>query len=420
MRFTLGHAPADPGYLNRPVIDRIVNGRLVTIEIVGVGGVQFPARALESAISQFRTYLAGTLRVIEPDEMACSLDADRSMTRETLNDLLTSRKHKMPSDIALVVLPKMSGQQRPGEATLQADGSYVVVIRADNVDRSCPLLCSRWRWWRNVILHELCHCLGVPAEPRHACYEVGRGYHCTHPGCVLYPRVDARSLITAILRCGPPRGLCSACRSEIRRAHEKMAGELLEPDLPYEALDYYNQLVDLNPGQASALIQRAQFYHECGDYESAIGDLSTALSITPRYPKYAALIGNRAALYQLTGDIKTAVAEYERCLELEPENAVALANLSLVLSTCSDDTVRDSRRALDLALRAFGAVSEDKDWALAALAAAYAELGDFEKAEEAQSQALSLAGGESLHAKAEHLESYRYGRPRREPEFRHA
>ncbi len=186
----------------------------------------------------------------------------------------------------------------------------------------------------------------------------------------------------------------------------------MEPTFPYQASDDYNRLVDLNPGEVRALILRAQFRHECGDYQGAIGDFTTALLLTP---KNAAIIGYRAGLYQLTGDIRTAVTEYERCLELDADNAVALANLALVLSTCSDSTVRDGRRALDLALRACAVVSESKGWALAALAAAYAQLGDFVRAMEAQDQALSLAKGESEHVRPEHMERYRNGRPRRDP-----
>lgn len=416
MRFTLGTAPADPKCLNQPVTDRLVNGQLVTIEIIGAGGAQFPGRAVESSVGQFRKYLAGTLRVIESTEMACSVGADRSISREELNGFLDGRKHRLPSDIALVVVPRISGQTVRGYASRQADGSHVVVILADNVDRGCALLCSRWRRWRTVILHELCHCLGVPAERWHAWS--GPTPHCTRPECVLYPRLDARYLIRAVLRCGPAVGLCSACRSEIRRAQESMVGGLLEPTLPYQASDDFDRLVDLNPGEVKALVLRAQFRQECGDYEGAIGDSTTALLLRPRN---AALIGWRAAVYQLTGDIGTAVTEYERCLELDPDNAFALANLAVALSTCSDSTVRDGRRALDLALRACAVVSDSKDWALAALAAAYAELGDFLRAVEAQEQALSLARGESEEARPEHLkpyrehlERYRNGRPRRD------
>ncbi len=188
----------------------------------------------------------------------------------------------------------------------------------------------------------------------------------------------------------------------------------MEPTFPYQASDHWNRIVDLNPGEVRALILRAEVRHEYGDDEGAIEDFTTALLLTPRN---APLIGARAGLYHLTGDIRTAVTEYERCLELDPDNAVALANLALALSTCSDSTVRDGRRALDLALRACACVSESKDWALAALAAAYAELGDFLRAVEAQDQALSLplAGSGTKHAKPEHLECYRNGKPRRDP-----
>lgn len=90
-------------------------------------------------------------------------------------------------------------------------------------------------------------------------------------------------------------------------------------------------------------------------------------------------------------------------------------SLAWLLATCPDDGVRDGERALALAEQIVAAVPRDAAY-LSTLAAAYAEVGRFGDAVDAQQRAVgSLPPDHALHgAYVERLRAYRDGRPWRE------
>jgi tetratricopeptide (TPR) repeat protein len=63
----------------------------------------------------------------------------------------------------------------------------------------------------------------------------------------------------------------------------------------------------------------------------------------------------------------------------------------MFLATCPDDTLRDGRRALELAQQAQQLPAREELPCLAALAAAYAELGIFDRAVEFGRRAVEVA-----------------------------
>ena len=78
--------------------------------------------------------------------------------------------------------------------------------------------------------------------------------------------------------------------------------------------------------------------------------------------------------------------EYDRLLETElppVPKMVASNNLAYILSTCPDDSLRDGKRAVELIENVKELVKPLSPELLDTLAAAYAEVGDFESAEPA-------------------------------------
>ncbi len=91
------------------------------------------------------------------------------------------------------------------------------------------------------------------------------------------------------------------------------------------------------------------------------------------------------------GQFAEAVQHYEHAIALDPDNLDSEVYVfsAWLLATCPDVTLRNGQRAVELATKA----CEDTDWEpwpLTALAAAYAEIGEFGKAIETQKRANDL------------------------------
>jgi hypothetical protein len=71
---------------------------------------------------------------------------------------------------------------------------------------------------------------------------------------------------------------------------------------------------------------------------------------------------------------------YESAIQLDVSNARPLMNLARLLATCPDASVRNGKKAVELATRG-NSLSAQRQWAyLAIVAASYAEAGDFDEA----------------------------------------
>jgi tetratricopeptide (TPR) repeat protein len=122
------------------------------------------------------------------------------------------------------------------------------------------------------------------------------------------------------------------------------------------------------------------------------------------------------AYWEQREDYHAARAAYEEALRDEHENATPLNNLAWILSTCPVATLRDGKRAVELAKRACE-LTERKDVGfLDTLAAAFAETGDFKAAVETQREALALLPkGNPVEAQYHgRLEGYEANKPFRQ------
>jgi tetratricopeptide (TPR) repeat protein len=103
---------------------------------------------------------------------------------------------------------------------------------------------------------------------------------------------------------------------------------------------------------------------------------------------------------------------FEKIVKVTPDDEVMINNLSWMLSTSPDDKLRDGKRALELALKACELSNYDEAYILSTLAAAYAELGDFDKALEWSQKSVALSekednNEERLEDLKKELESYK-------------
>jgi hypothetical protein len=131
-------------------------------------------------------------------------------------------------------------------------------------------------------------------------------------------------------------------------------------------------------------------------------------------PKAPVLHNNFGVFYYKNGKVNKAAEEWSIAAALDPDYPDALNNLAWVLATNKDAQKRDGRKAIILAQKACR-LTDYKDAAkLDTLAAAYAEVGEFDKAVAAIQEGIQIAQSserkELANEMVERLKLYREGK----------
>lgn len=144
-----------------------------------------------------------------------------------------------------------------------------------------------------------------------------------------------------------------------------------------------------------------------GDADGAVAAFHEAIRLDPNHPSAHSNLG--AILCDVKGDYAGAVAAYREALGLDPRHTIAHANLAWILAA-GPARVRDGKQAVEHAARACELTGGANPTCVSILAAAHAEAGDFERAVEVQTKALSLG-----MAGRERLQLYTRKQPYRDP-----
>jgi tetratricopeptide (TPR) repeat protein len=175
------------------------------------------------------------------------------------------------------------------------------------------------------------------------------------------------------------------------------------------ALDSFNSAIKSNPKNAAGWVGRADTQLAIGEPEKAIEDCNYALDLS----KTAAAHLVRGNAQNELGEFAKALWDFSEARRLEPDNPVAFQNLAWLQATCPDPRFRNGREAVDNARKA----CELSDWKSAefidTLAAAHAELGEFEQAIKFQGRATRLSPEQEKRDYIGRLERYRAGQPMR-------
>ena len=178
---------------------------------------------------------------------------------------------------------------------------------------------------------------------------------------------------------------------ELASAHNNLANALAKLGKDEEAIEHYRRAVEVNPDHFSAYINLAHILTRLGRYQEAIPNYRQGARLQP---------DNVDVLYALGMDLEKlgktaqAVEAYDRALQGNPTFPRAMNKLAWILATCPDPTVRDGNRALALAEKLCTASRFRYAPHLDALAAAYAETGQFERAVAAAKLAIKLTGAD--------------------------
>jgi tetratricopeptide (TPR) repeat protein len=146
-----------------------------------------------------------------------------------------------------------------------------------------------------------------------------------------------------------------------------------------------------------------------GKLDDAQRQFDLILSYDRQYPD--ALAGS-AEVLATRGDWQAAAQLYRAALQKEPISAEAAQRYAWLLATCPDERMRNGDLALRWAMVVFNAGRQEDVRVLQTLAAAYAELGDFERAIHWQSQVIGRSGADEELTRRR-LAEYRAGKPYR-------
>ena len=162
------------------------------------------------------------------------------------------------------------------------------------------------------------------------------------------------------------------------RAHNDLGYALMAiPGRLDDAIAQYDEALRLQPGFAHAYSNRAVAHLKKGDFTRALADCNEALRLNPGF---ADATCNRADTYAGKGDYDHAIADYNEAIRLNPDFANAYNNLAWLLAACSEDRIRDGRRAEDYARKGCDLTEWKKPDFIDTLAVASAEAGDFGEA----------------------------------------
>jgi tetratricopeptide (TPR) repeat protein len=178
-----------------------------------------------------------------------------------------------------------------------------------------------------------------------------------------------------------------------------------------EALRHFQAAIKVSPLNAQSLTNAGALEFSRGNLEAAKKYFEEAIDSTPRY---AEAQFNLAMVLTNEGKFADAARRYEECLKYSENEPDAVGNLAWLYATCADDAVRRGDRALELARRfeklSGGTAGGPRVYDI--LAAALAEVGEFDKAVEAAGTAVRLSRSDDpgLEMRRALVELYRSGR----------
>jgi len=207
---------------------------------------------------------------------------------------------------------------------------------------------------------------------------------------------------------------CLKIRPDYPDAHHNLGTALLRLDKIEEAIRELSEAVRLRPHFAEAHYNLALAFLRKENLQKASDQLVRTTELQP---------GNAEARHQLAltwsrlGRFDDAIREHLEVIRQRPDWGPPLNDLAWIRATHPDPSYRDGREALRLAQEAVRLTGDGDANVLDTLAAAYAELGEFERAVEVETRALDQAKANGQSDRVQdfgiRLQLYREGRPYR-------
>jgi len=198
-------------------------------------------------------------------------------------------------------------------------------------------------------------------------------------------------------------------------AHLVIAKPLLRSGKLEEAVMHLNRSFRIKPSK-NAAASLGVALSRMGNAPRAIAYYQTAVAMDPGYS-----LGhyNLGKLHFLQGNDRQSIAHFQNALRADPGMALAMYNLSWLRGTSPDADVRNGEEAVGYGAETARLTRYRQPLAFDALAAAYAESGDFSEAVSHAERGIDLATALDMSDLAteikKRLQLYQEGKPFRQP-----
>lgn len=178
-----------------------------------------------------------------------------------------------------------------------------------------------------------------------------------------------------------------------------------------KAIADHDEAIRLDPKDANVYIDRGLTWSNNGELDKALADYDEAIRLDP---KHALAYSNRGLTWLRKQEYDKSIADYNEATRLDPKFVSPYNGRAWVYATCPNEKYRDGAKAVENATKA----CELSGWKVAnnlsTLAAAYAEVGQFDKAVETQQKAKDLAIEKNKADYQKDLDLYKSGKPYRD------
>ena len=116
----------------------------------------------------------------------------------------------------------------------------------------------------------------------------------------------------------------------------------------------------------------------------------------------------------MKGEWEKAIDDLKETLRMDPASSQAQNDLAWVQATCPDAKYRDGKSAIDLARKACEATKWKKDDYIVTLAAAHAEVGEYDEAVKRMTQASEIDPKRDAATREQLLKLFKQSMPHRD------
>ena len=181
-----------------------------------------------------------------------------------------------------------------------------------------------------------------------------------------------------------------------------------------ESILDFDAVLRNEPSEYRAYFHRAAAHAKLGQTKAALADYENALRAAPNTADADVI---RARTFTAKGDYANAVSYFDKATRRSPRDPYVLDKAAWFKATCPNGSVRNGQEAVQLSTQACELSKWKNGDQIDTLAAAYAEMGDFNQAIKFQRQALALrplAEPDSLPHMQRRLRSYQARKPFRD------